>query len=99
MFKDPILMKRFFLYIRDMKIFKQYLKDPLSTIAVNSTIFITGCLFFGLLAVFGIASEFIRDYNDPPQDIRHQHIQQHIDEQVKYDEMIKLLDSISKKID
>ena len=99
MFKDPILMKRFFLYIRDMKIFKQYLKDPLSTIAVNTTIFIAGCLFFGSLAVFGIVSGFIRDYNDPPQDIRHQHIQQHIDEQVKYDEMIKLLDSISKKID
>ena len=56
-------------------------------------------MFFGSLAVFGIVSEFIRDYNDPPQDIRHQHIQQHIDEQVKYDEMIKLLDSISKKID
>ena len=50
----------------DNLIFKQYLKDPLSTIAVNSTfIFIAGCLFFGSLAVFGIVSEFIRDYNDP----------------------------------
>ena len=39
-----------------MKILKQYLKDPLSTIAVNSAIFIAGCLFFGSLAVFGIVS-------------------------------------------
>ena len=69
-------------------IFKKYLKDPLYTIAVNTTIFIMGCLFFGSLATFGIVSEFVRDYNDPPQNIRHQHIQQHLDEQVKYDKMI-----------
>lgn len=80
-------------------LFKNYLKDPLSTIAVNTTIFIMGCLFFGSLATIGIVSEFIRDYNDPPQNIRHLHIQQHIDEQVKYDEMIKILDSINKKLD
>ena len=79
--------------------FKNYFKDPLSTIAINTTIFIMGCMFFGLLATFRIISEFIRDYNDPPQNIRHQHIQQHIDEQVKYDEMIEILDSINKKLD
>lgn len=79
-------------------ILKNYLKDPLSTIAINTTIFILGCLFFGLLAVFGIISEFIKDFNNPPQNIRHKHIQQHIDEQVKYDKMIKLLDSINKKL-
>ena len=44
---------------------KNYLKDPLSTIAINTTIFIMGCLFFGSLATFGIVSEFVRDYNDP----------------------------------
>ena len=80
-----------------MKIFKQYLKDPLSTIAVNTTIFVAGCLFFGSIALFGIVSELLND--NEYQDIRQTHIQQHIDEQVKYDEMIKLLDSISKKID
>ena len=80
-----------------MKIFKQYLKDPLSTIAVNTTIFIAGCLFFGAIALFGIVSELLND--NEYQDIRETHIQQHFDEQVKYNEMIKLLDSISKKID
>jgi len=79
-----------------MKIFKQFLKDPLSTIAVNTTIFIAGCLFFGSIALFGIVSELLNE--DEYQDIRKTHIQQHIDEQVKYDEMIELLDSISKKI-
>ena len=81
------------------KILKNYLKDPLSTIALNTTIFITGCLFFGSLATFGIVSEFVRDHNDPPQNIRHQHIQQHMDEQIKYNEMIRLLDSINHKLD
>jgi hypothetical protein len=80
-------------------IFKNYLKDPLSTIAVNTTIFIAGCLFFGTLATIGIVSEFIRDYKNPPVNIRQQHIQQHFDEQVKYDEMIKILDSINHKLD
>ena len=79
-------------------IFKNYLKDPLSTIAVNTTIFIAGCLFFGTLATIGILSEFVRDYNDPPQNIRHQHLQQHQEEQVKYDQMIDLLDSINTKL-
>ena len=80
-------------------IFKNYLKDPLSTIAVNTTIFIAGCIFFGTLATIGIVSEFIRDYKNPPIDIRQQHIQKHFDEQVKYDEMIKILDSINHKLD
>jgi len=78
---------------------KNYLKDPLSTIAVNTTIFIAGCLFFGTLATIGIVSEFIRDYKTPPVNMRQQHIQQHFDEQVKYDEMIKILDSINHKLD
>ena len=77
-----------------MTLLKNYLKDPLSTIAVNTTIFIMGCLFFGSIA---LVSEFVRDYNNPPV-IRQQHIQQHFDEQVKYDKMIKLLDSINKKL-
>ena len=79
-------------------IFKNYLKDPLSTIAVNTTIFIAGCLFFGTLATIGILSEFVRDYKDPPQNIRHQHLQQHQEEQVIYDQMIDLLDSINTKL-
>ena len=79
-------------------IFKNYLKDPLSTIAVNTTIFIAGCLFFGTLATIGILSEFVRDYKDPPQNIIHQHLQQHQEEQVKYDQMIDLLDSINTKL-
>ena len=80
-------------------IFKNYLKDPLSTIAVNTTIFIAGCLFFGTIVIIGIVSEFIRDHKNPPVNIRQQHIQQHFDEQVKYDEMIKILDSINHKLD
>tara|TARA_B100001939_G_scaffold223002_1_gene191916 strand:- start:1146 stop:1391 length:246 start_codon:yes stop_codon:yes gene_type:complete len=79
-------------------IFKKYLKDPLSTIAVNTTIFIAGCLFFGALATIGIISEFVRDYKNPPINARQKHIQQHLDEQVKYDKMIKLLDSINNKL-
>ena len=79
-------------------IFKNYLKDPLSTIAVNTTIFIAGCLFFGTLATIGILSVFVRVYKDPPQNIRHQHLQQHQEEQVKYDQMIDLLDSINTKL-
>jgi|TARA_B110000971_G_C19527080_1_gene284309 hypothetical protein len=81
------------------KLIKNYLKDPLSTIAVNTTIFIAGCLFFGTLATIGIVSSWIRDYKNPPTDIRHRHIKQHSDEQVKYDEMIKLLDSINSKLE
>jgi len=82
----------------NIMIFKKYLKDPLSAIAVNTTIFIAGCLFFGTLATIGIVSEFVRDYKNPPKNLRQQHIQQHLDEQVKYDKMIQLLDSINNKL-
>ena len=77
-------------------IFKNYLKDPIATIAVNTTIFIAGCLFFGLLVFVGIVSEML---NDEPDPTRHEHLQQHADEQVKYDQMIQILDSINKKLD
>lgn len=77
--------------------FKKYLKDPLSTIAINTTVFIMGSLFFGSIALFGIASELIRDSNNAPINTRIQHIQQHADEQVKFDKMIQLLDSINLK--
>ena len=81
------------------KLIKNYLKDPLATIAINTTIFIMGCLFFGTLATIGIVSEIVRDFNNPPINVRHQHIKQHSDEQAKYNEMIKLLDSINSKLE
>ena len=46
--------------------FNKCLKDPLSTIAINTTVFIMGCLFFGSIALFGIDSELIRDSNNAP---------------------------------
>ena len=63
------------------QLLKNYLKDPLSTIAVNTTIFIAGCLFFGTIAFIGLVSGIIRNIKNPPTDIRQQHIQQHFDEQ------------------
>ena len=48
----------------NIMIFKKYLKDPLSTIAVNTTIFIAGYPFFGILATIGVVSEFVRDYKN-----------------------------------
>jgi len=45
-----------------------------------------------------LVSGIIRNIKNPPTDIRQQHIQQHFDEQVKYDEMIYLLDSINTKL-
>ena len=69
----------------------------MSTIAINTTVLIIGCLFFGSIALFGIASELIRDSNNTPINPRIQHIQQHSDEQVKFDKMIQLLDSINLK--
>jgi hypothetical protein len=56
-----------------------------------------GCLFFVSIALFGIASKLIRDSNNAPINPRIQHIQQHADEQVKFDKMIQLLDSINLK--
>ena len=79
-------------------IFKNYLKDPLTTIAVNTTIFIAGCLFFGCVALIGIVSELIRA-NDPNLAVREQHVQQHHEEQLKYDEMIALLDAINANLE
>ena len=79
-------------------IFKNYLKDPLATIAVNTTIFIAGCLFFGSIALIGIFSELIRA-NDPNLAVREQHVQQHHEEHLKYDQMITLLDAINSKLE
>ena len=55
-------------------------------------------LIFGTIAFIGLVSGIIRNIKNPPTDIRQQHIQQHFDEQVKYDEMIYLLDSINTKL-
>ena len=60
-------------------IFKNYLKDPISTIAVNTTIFIAGCLFFGSIALIGIMSDI---FSDNQNSVRNQHIIQHSNEQV-----------------
>ena len=76
-------------------IFKDYLKDPLSTIAVNTTIFLFGIICF-VLFVFTMVIIEESQQNNP---VRQQHLQQHADEQVKYDKMISLLDSINKKLD
>ena len=76
-------------------IFKDYLKDPLSTIAVNTTVLLFGIVFF-VLFVFTMV---IIEENQENNPVRQQHLQQHADEQVKYDEIISLLDSINKKLD
>lgn len=76
-------------------IFKDYLKDPLSTIAVNTTLLLFGIVFF-VLFVFTMV---IIEENQENNPVRQQHLQQHADEQVKYDEIINLLDSINKKLD
>ena len=76
-------------------IFKDYLKDPLRTIAVNTTIFLFGIICF-VLFVFTMVIIEESQQNNP---VRQQHLQQHADEQVKYDKMISLLDSINKKLD
>ena len=77
-----------------MTIFKNYLKDHLSTIAVNTTLLIFGVIFF-VLFVFTMI--MIEETQENP--IRQEHIKQHDDEQVKYDQMINLLDSINNKLD
>ena len=76
-------------------IFKDYLKDPLSTIAVNTTVLLFGIVFF-VLFVFTMV---IIEENQENNPVRQQHLQQHAYEQVKYDEIINLLDSINKKLD
>ena len=77
-----------------MTIFKSYLKDPLSTIAVNTTLLIFGIIFF-VLFVFTMV--MIEETQENP--IRQEHLKQHNDEQVKYDQMINLLDSINNYLD
>lgn len=76
-------------------IFKDYLKDPLSTIAVNTTVLLFGIIFFVLFVFTMVIIEESQE-NNP---VREQHLQQHADEQVKYDKIISLLDSINKKLD
>ena len=76
-------------------IFKDYLKDPLSTIAVNTTVLLFGIILF-VLFVFTMIIIEEKQANNP---VRQKHLQQHADEQVKYDKMISLLDSINKKLD
>ena len=70
------------------------LKDPQWIIAINSTIFIAGCLFFGSVAVIGIVSELF-DEDNP---VRTEHIKQHTDDHVKYDKMIELLEDVNEKL-
>tara|TARA_Y100001954_G_C15529212_1_gene463291 strand:- start:387 stop:629 length:243 start_codon:yes stop_codon:yes gene_type:complete len=76
-------------------IFKYYLKDPLSTIAVNTTVLLFGIICFVLFVFTMVIIEESQE-NNP---VRQQHLQQHADEQVKYDKMISILDSINKKLD
>jgi len=73
-----------------MKIFK----DPLKIIAINTTIFISGCVFFGCLALFAIITE-----SGQENPTRTEHLQQHSDDHKKYDEMIKLLEELNQKMD
>lgn len=70
------------------------LKDPQWIIAINMTIFIAGCLFFGSIAVFGIVSELFAEENP----IRTEHLQQHTDDHAKYDKMIELLEDVNAKL-
>ena len=76
-------------------IFKDYLKDQLITIAVNTTVLLFGIICFVLFVFTMVIIEESQE-NNP---VRQQHLQQHADEQVKYDKMISLLDSINKKLD
>ena len=76
-------------------IFKDYLKDPLSTIAVNTSVLLFGIILFVLFVFTMIIIEEKQANNH----VRQKHLQQHADEQVKYDKMINLLDSINKKLD
>ena len=76
-------------------IFKDYLKDPLSKIEVNTNILLFGIICFVLFVFTMVIIEESQE-NNP---VRQQHLQQHADEQVKYDKMISLLDSINIKLD
>ncbi len=72
---------------------KKYLKDPLTTIAINTTIFILGCVFFGIIVFTAIIVNATTTENH----IRTEHLKQHEDDHKKYDKMIELLEEIEKK--
>ena len=72
---------------------KKYLKDPLTTIAINTTIFILGCVFFGIIVFTAI----IIDVTTTENPIRTEHLKQHEDDNEKYDKIIELLEGIEKK--
>ena len=78
-------------------IFKNYLKDPGYYRCKYHHIYCR-VLIFGSIALIGIVSELIRA-NDPNLAVREQHVQQHHEEQLKYDQMISLLDAINSKLE
>ena len=72
----------------------KYLKDPLYTIAVNTSIFIFGCIIFILFLITAVIIE-----NNSDQSLqRTEHLKQHDDEQEKFDKMIELLEDIKDSI-
>ena len=73
-----------------MKIFN----DPLKVIAINSTIFVCGCVLFVLI---GLTAAIIESGEKNP--VRTEHLKQHSDDHKKYDEMIELLEKLNQKID
>ena len=72
---------------------KNYLKDPLTTIAINTTIFILGCIFFGII----VLTAMIIDVTTTENPIRTEHLKQHEDDHEKYDKMIELLEEIKEE--
>ena len=69
-------------------------KNPLKVIAINSTIFICGCVLFVLI---GLTAVIIESGEENP--IRTEHLKQHSDDHKKYDEMIELLETLNQKMD
>ena len=65
---------------------KNELKGPLTVIA---TCMVTWILMFGGFVLYAILNA-----DKDGQDIRIKHLQQHHDEQVKYDRMIELLEDV-----
>ena len=72
---------------------KKYLKDPLTTIAINTIIFILGCIFFGIIVFTAIMID-VTTIENP---IRTEHLKQHEDDHEKYDKIIELLEEIEEK--
>lgn len=74
-------------------IFKNSFKGPLATLAVNSTIFNAGCLFFWPIVLCALINEFIRQDEKAAiyESIRTQKQQQHIEQQLKHNQMIQLI--------